>query len=70
MLSVASRLGRFTGGVTSGLLTLVLQPNDNAIQNAANDLEWHRLLIEIGYSGSKALKYEIDMPVRNLNKVS
>ncbi len=55
---------------TSGLLTLLLRALDNAIANTANDLEWHRLLIEIGYNGSQSLKYEIDFPVRNLNKVT
>jgi hypothetical protein len=55
---------------TTGLLTLLLAAADNTILNATNDLEWHRLLIEISYSGSKALKQEIDLPVRNLNKVT
>jgi hypothetical protein len=62
--------GRGTIHATSGLLTLVLDPADNAIHNPANDLEWHRLLIEIGYSTTKKLKYEIDVPVRNLYKVT
>lgn len=61
--------GRGTIHATSGLLTLTLTAADNSIQNSANDLEWHRLLIEIGYSTTKALKYEIDLAVRNLNKV-
>lgn len=61
--------GRGTIHATSGLLTLVLDPADNAINNAANDLEWHRCLIEVGYSATKALKYEIDFQVRNLHKV-
>lgn len=55
---------------TSGLLTLVLDPAYNAINNVANDLEWHRCLIEVGYSATKALKYEIDFPVRNLQRVT
>lgn len=55
---------------TSGLLTLNLNSADNTILNAANDLEWHRLLIELTYSGTKNLKQEIDIPVRNLNKVT
>ena len=62
--------GRGTIHATSGLLTLALVSADNSIQATGNDLEWHRLLIEIGYNGTKALKYEIDAPVRNLNKVS
>lgn len=63
-------VGRGTIHATSGLLTLTLLSADNSIQNAAIDLEWHRLLIEITYSGTKQLKYEIDAPVRNLSKVS
>lgn len=55
---------------TSGAFTLLLRSLDNSIINAANDLEWHRLLIEIGYGSTKALKYEIEFPVRNLNKVT
>lgn len=55
---------------TSGLLTLTLQPNDNAITNTASDLEWRRLLIEINYSGTQYLRHEVEFPVRNLNKVS
>lgn len=62
--------GRGTIHATSGLLTLSLDAADNSIQNSTNDLEWHRLLIEVGYNSTKALKYEIDAPVRNLNKVS
>lgn len=62
--------GRGVIHATSGLLTLTLDAADNSIQNTANDLEWHRFLIEIGYNSTKALKYEIDAPVRNLNKVT
>ena len=61
---------RGTIHATSGLLTLLLQPNDNAIVNSANDLEWHRLLLEINYSGTQYLRHELEVPVRNLNKVS
>jgi len=62
--------GRGTIHATSGLLTIEPVSADNNIQNTANDLEWHRFLIEIGYSSTKALKFEIDAPVRNLHKVS
>lgn len=62
--------GRATIHATSGLLTLTPESADNSIQNSANDLEWHRFLIEITYSTTKKLKYEIDAPVRNLHKVS
>lgn len=62
--------GRGTIHATSGLLTLVLDPADNTIMNVANDLEWHRALIEVGYSSTKALKYEIEFPVRNLRRVA
>jgi hypothetical protein len=62
--------GRGTIHATSGLLTLLLEPNDNTITNGANDLEWHRLLIEVGYAGTQSLKYEIEVPVRNLSKVT
>mgnify|MGYP001575745030 CR=1 FL=1 len=55
---------------TSGLLTLNLNSLDNAINNATNDLEWHRLLIEVGYNSTKTFKYEIEFPVRNLAKVT
>lgn len=63
-------VGRGTIHATSGLLTLTLDSADNSIQNSANDLEWHRLLLEVTYNGSKQLKYEIDAPVRNLYRVS
>ncbi len=62
--------GRGTIHATSGLLTLTLDPADNAILDTTNDLEWHRCLIEVGYSSTKALKYEIDFPVRNLYRVA
>lgn len=62
--------GRGTIGATDGLLTLTLLSADNAIQNTANDLEWHRALIEITYNTTQALKQEIDFAVRNLHKVS
>lgn len=63
--------GRGTLHATSGLLTIVLEPLDNAIIDSANDLEWHRALIEGTYAaGAKAFKHEIDFQVRNLSKVS
>lgn len=63
--------GRGTLHATTGLLTVTLDPADNAIVNTANDLEWHRALIEGTYAGgAKAFKHEIDWQVRNLNKVS
>lgn len=62
--------GRGTLHATSGLLTVTLEPNDNAIIDSASDLEWHRALIEGTYAGGvKAFKQEIDWQVRNLNKV-
>lgn len=61
--------GRGTIHATSGLLTLVLDTLDNSIQNVANDLEWHRALIQIVYATTKSLRYEIEFPVRNLYKV-
>ncbi|HMU54856.1 MAG TPA: hypothetical protein PKA61_07610 [Nitrospira sp.] len=63
-------VGRGSIHSTSGLLTLTLDSADNSIQNSANDLEWHRLLLEVTYNGSKQLKYEIDVPVRNLYRVN
>lgn len=55
---------------TSGLLTLVLTPADNQIINSTSEIEWHRALIQATYNaGAKAMRYEIDFPVRNLNKV-
>lgn len=63
--------GRGALHATSGLLTVTLEPNDNAIIDSASDLEWHRALIEGTYAGgAKAFKHEIDWQVRNLNKVS
>lgn len=62
--------GRGTIHATSGLLTLTLVAADNGLANSANDLEWHRLLIEIGYNSTQQLKYEIEFPVRNLYRVS
>lgn len=63
--------GRGTLHATSGLLTVTLDPLDNAIVDSASDLEWHRALIEGTYAaGAKAFKHEIDWQVRNLNKVS
>lgn len=63
---------RGTIHATSGLLTLSLVSLDNSIVNPAStsDLEWHRLLIQVGYNATKALKFEIDAPVRNLHKVT
>jgi hypothetical protein len=63
-------VGRATIHATSGLLTLTPESLDHSIQNVASDLEWHRFLIEIGYNSTKSLKYEIDVPVRNLYKVT
>ena len=63
-------VGRGTIHNTSGLLTVTPESLDNSIQNSANDLEWHRFLIEVTYNSTKKLKYEIEAPVRNLNKVS
>ena len=62
--------GRGTLHATSGLLTITLEPADNAIIDNTSDLEWHRALIEGTYSGGKAFKHEIDWQVRNLHKVS
>ena len=62
--------GRGTVHPTNGLLTLQLDPADNAIVDTTKDVEWHRALIEGTYGGGKALKYEIDWQVRNLSKVS
>lgn len=63
--------GRGTVHATSGLLTIMLEPNDNGVVDAASDLEWHRALIQGTYAaGTKAFKQEIDFQVRNLNKVS
>ena len=63
--------GRATVHATSGLVTLTLLPADNQIVDATLDQEWHRALIEWTYnSGVKAGRYEVDFPVRNLNKVS
>lgn len=63
-------VGRGTIHATSGLLTLTPESADNSIQNSTTDLEWHRFLIEVTYSGSKQLKYEIEAPVRNLYRVA
>lgn len=63
--------GRGTVHASSGLLTIVLEPADNTIINATNDLEWHRALIQGTYAaGAKAFRYEIEFQVRNLAKVS
>lgn len=62
--------GRGTVHPTNGLLTLQLDPADNAIVDATKELEWHRALIKGTYGGGKALKYEIDWQVRNVAKVS
>ena len=63
--------GRATVHATSGLVTLTLLPADNQVVDQTLDQEWHRALIEWTYNaGAKAGKYEIDFPVRNLNKVS
>ena len=59
-----------SGSATSGLVTILLVPLDNSIQNQVNDLEIHRLLIEVGYNTTQKCKYEIDIPVRNLYKVT
>lgn len=62
--------GRGTIHATSGLLTILLVSLDNSIQNNANDIEFHRMLIEVGYNSTQQCKYEIDVPVRNLYKVT
>lgn len=64
--------GRGTVHPTTGLLTITLLPADNAIVDGTKDLEWHRALIQgtYGSGGSRAFKYEIDFPVRNVAKVS
>lgn len=63
--------GRGTVHATSGLVTVTLTPADNQIVNTAQDLEWHRALIEGTYAASaKAFKSEIDFQVRNLSKVT
>ena len=65
-----------TGAYTSGgsvvkEVQILLQPADNQIVTAANEMEWHRALLQWTWSaGARAEKYEIDFPVRNLNKVS
>lgn len=63
--------GRGEFGEADGTLLLTLGPDDNIIVDAANDLEWHRALIEWSYGadGAKRGKYEIEFPVRNLSKV-
>lgn len=63
--------GRGNVHASSGLLTITLEPNDNAIVDTATDLEWHRALIQGTYgAGAKAFRQEVDFQVRNLNKVS
>ncbi len=62
--------GRGTVHATSGLLTVTLQPDDNAIVDTTKDLEWHRALISGTYGGTKAFKQEIEWQVRNLSKVT
>lgn len=63
--------GRGTVHASSGLLTLTLLPDDNVIVDVAQELEWHRALIEWTYSaGAKAGKHEIDFQLRNLSKVT
>lgn len=62
--------GRGTVHATSGLLTVTLEPDDNAIVDTAKDVEWHRALIAGTYGGGKTFKHEIEWQVRNLSKVS
>lgn len=62
--------GRGTVHATSGLLTVTLEPDDNAIVDTTKDLEWRRALIAGTYGGSKAFKQEIEWQVRNLSKVT
>jgi hypothetical protein len=62
--------GRGTVHATNGTLTLTLLPADNAIVDASADLEWHRALIQGTYETEKSVKYEVEFPVRNLNKVN
>lgn len=63
--------GRGVVHASSGLLTVTLDPADNAIVDTAVDLEWHRALVEGSYAaGAKAFKHEVDFKVRNLDKVS
>lgn len=63
--------GRGTVHATSGLLTVTLEPDDNAIIDTTKDVEWHRALIAGTYAGgAKTFKQEIEWQVRNLSKVS
>ena len=57
---------------TSGAVTLTLLPADGAIQDVTKEIEIHRALLHwtYGAGSSKAGRHEIDLLVRNLNKVS
>lgn len=60
-------------GVVSaeGLLTLTLAPLDNQILDSALDLELHRILLTWTFGGgAKTGRFELDLYVRNLMKVS
>lgn len=55
----------------NGILTLTLEPLDNAILDATLPHETHRALIQWTWSGgNKAGRHELDFRVRNLSKVS
>jgi hypothetical protein len=59
-----------SGGSAVKAMTVLLQDADHTIVDATQALEYHRALIQGTYSGGKPLKYEIDFPVENLDKVA
>ena len=67
--------GTITDGPTDTILQLVLNPTDNIIVDStkaadATYQEWHVLLLNGTYSGSKEFHQEIHYPVWNLTKVA
>lgn len=55
----------------NGILTLTLDPLDNAILDATLPHETHRALVQWTWSGgNKSGRHEVDYRVRNLAKVS
>jgi hypothetical protein len=55
---------------STGVLTWVLQPEDNPILDDNLDVEIHVALFQGVYSGGKQLKHETSIAVKNLTKVT
>jgi len=64
-------VGRGTVHATNGTVTIIFEPADNAILDAALIEERHLALIQFTYAaGAKAGRHEVEFAVRNMAKVT